>query len=121
MMSFCRIVFVELTANNIMKIIYADSNIRYNVMFILFFTGISLIIGGVIELCNVMFKSERYNILHTGDFEIDVPKKPNNITVNAKKENIHQDTETFLLVSKIDCSSNIVDQRRKKSIRCFTC
>jgi len=53
-----------------------------------FFTGISLIIGGVIELCNVMFQSERYKIPHTGDFEIDVPKKTTNITVNAKEENI---------------------------------
>jgi hypothetical protein len=56
----------------------------------IFFTGISLIIGGVIELCNVMFQPERYKIPRTGDFEINVTKKTNSITVNAKEENIQR-------------------------------
>ena len=44
----------------------------YNLLYFIFFTGISLIIGGLLELCNILFIKEHYYKPATGDFVIEV-------------------------------------------------
>ena len=45
---------------------------QYIIYCIFFFTGISLIIGGLLELCNILFVKGQYYKPATGDFVIEV-------------------------------------------------